>query len=67
MRKLSTNPLQKHRAITINNSCMHLKPLLRRYTGRVIERRENTKAGKRENEKRKIRKKENERERLSIK
>ena len=53
MRKLSTNPLQKHRAVTINNSCMHLKPLLRKYTGRVIERRENTKAGKRENEKRK--------------
>ena len=53
MRKFSTNPLQKHRAVTINNSCMHLKPLLRKYTGRVIERRENTKAGKRENEKRK--------------
>ena len=51
MRKLSTNPLQKHRAVTVNNSCMHLKPLLRRYTGRVIERRENTKAGKMKQEK----------------
>ena len=44
----------------------HLKLLPRRYTGRVFERRGNTKAGKREKEKKKIGKKQIERERLSI-
>lgn len=53
MRMFFTNPLQKHRAVTINNSCMHLKLLLRRYREIFFERRGNTREGKRENEKRK--------------
>lgn len=69
MRKFSTNPLQKHRAVTINNSCMYLKLLLRRYTERFFsknrehksrkkgkrkEKKKTEKNGKRQKWKRKI-------------
>lgn len=71
MRKFSTNPLQKHRAVTINNSCMYLKLLLRRYTERFFSKNrehKSRKKGKRKEKKKqkKMERGKNGREKLSI-